>query len=430
MLKSIRRSRIKIKPLPVKWLAIAFGLLNFVLRWPGHLTPDSARQLSQAAASHFDDWHPPLMAWIWQWLIPFGNATASMLAFQIALHWLGIGLFAGVINRGGSYKAALLMLISGFTPIALTYTGVIQKDSLLASFFIAGFGLVAWNSVQLKGVGILMVALGTLTRMNGVFAAPALLFLVLRRRWSLPKIVLSSMILSLALIPLAQWINHEIFHAERTGVEKSLQLFDLAGIAYFSGDSTVLPVSIPNIEKCYTPLFWDTLVTDRCDKAFQKINRGIGHEWFLGIAEHPFAYIEHRLTHFNRTIFFLVPPAQQCVDAPEMHDCPRSFISDTIAKNGLLWPVAWLTLGTAMLLLGLGDIARCLCLSGLLYGFAYIVVGVATDFRYFYWTELSIQTALIFQIATTGFPRWRIAAIAVFIIWLMGYAWRLLSTLS
>lgn len=109
-----------------------------------------------------------------------------------------------------------------------------------------------------------------------------------------------------------------------------------------------------------------------------------------------------------------------------MHDCPRSFISDTIAKNGLLWPVAWLTLGIAMLLLGLGDIARCLCLSGLLYGLAYILVGVASDFRYFYWTELSIQTALIFQIATNGFPRWRIAAIAIFMIWFLGYAWRVL----
>lgn len=247
MLSSIRHSRIKIQPLPVKWLAIAFALLNFALRWPGHLTPDSARQLSQAAAFHFDDWHPPLMAWIWHWLLPFGNATTSMLAFQIALHWLGIGLFAGVISRGGSYKAALLMLISGFTPIALTYTGVIQKDSLLASFFIAGFGLIAWNSVQLQGVGLLMGALGTLTRMNGVFAAPALLFLVFRRKWSLPKTVLLSMVLSIALIPLAQWINHDILRAERTGVEKSLQLFDLTGIAYFSGIQQSCRLAFPTL---------------------------------------------------------------------------------------------------------------------------------------------------------------------------------------
>ena len=269
-----------------------------------------------------------------------------------------------------------------------------------------------------------------LTRTNGIFAFPPLLFLSLRRTWLLPKAILFSLILSLALIPISQWINHDILHAEQRGIERSLQLYDIAGIAYFSNDSSVLPVNIPNLKRCYTPLFWDTLISERCGNAFSRIDRDITRDWLFSIVTHPTAYARHRLAHFNRETFFLVPPAQQCVDAPEFHNCPKSFLSDTITKNGLLWPAAWLALGLVMLLSGLGEAARALCLSGLLYGFGYLLVGVAADFRYFYWTELAIQTALIFQLATFGFPRWRIATIAVLIIWFSGYVWRIVNFLS
>ncbi len=415
---------IKIKQIHIGLITILFAFINLMLRWPGKLHQDSVKQLQQAISGHYTDWHPPIMAMMWRGLLPIVEATVGMLMLQIALYWLGIGLFAAVLAKGNHHRAALIMLLSGFTPIALIYTGVIMKDSLMTSFFIAAFGLVAWKDVRLKSAGLLFGVTGMLTRPNAVFAFASLLLLALRRKLSLFKSLIYALIISIALIPLTQWINHDLFGAERTGVERSLQIYDLAGIAYFSGDTSVLPVDTPDLSECYTPLYWDTLLASRCDYAYWKLDDSITREWIMGIVTHPLSYLQHRLAHFNYETFFLVPPVQQCVEAPEKHDCPRSLLSDFISKNGLLWPVAWLTLGIVMLLSGLGDIPRALTISALMYGFAYLVVGVASNFRYFYWTELAIQTALIFQIATAGFPKWRIAALSVLAIWIMGYYWR------
>ena len=227
------------------------------------------------------------------------------------------------------------------------------------------------------------------------------------------------------MIPVSQLINNSIVRASRTNVERSLQLYDLAGIAYFSNDKSVLPVNIVNLQRCYTPLFWDTLGSERCQNAFGRLDRNIRLDWVTSIATHPIAYLMHRTSHFNREVFFLVPFAQQCVEAPEFHACPQGLLADGINKNGLLWPVAWLALGVTMLLSGSSSVSRALCLSGVGYGLSYFFFGVAADFRYYYWTELAVQTALIFEIACFGFQRWRIAAFVVLNVWIIGYAWRI-----
>ena len=110
--------------------------------------------------------------------------------------------------------------------------------------------------------------------------------------------------------------------------------------------------------------------------------------WLTNIFYNPISYLKHRIYHFNSSIFFLVPPAQQCFYAPEYHSCPKSILSDAIYKNALLWPVTWLTLGIVMLLTGLCGVSKALCLSGVAYGLAYFFFGIASDFRYYYWTNL------------------------------------------
>ena len=147
------RYRLKLTPIHIAVLAIVLALVNLITHWRGELTPDSKNQLLQATSGHFQDWHPPIMTAIWRGLLFFGSDTVPMLTLQIALHWLGIGLFAVALCRANHHRASLIMLISGFTPIAFKYTGVIQKDSLLASFFIAGFGLMTLNDVKVRWGG-------------------------------------------------------------------------------------------------------------------------------------------------------------------------------------------------------------------------------------------------------------------------------------
>ena len=171
-------------------LAFVFALFNLAIHWPGQLTPDSNSQLIEATSGNYRDWHPPIMAAIWRQLLLFGSHTVPMLVLQIALHWLGIGLLAAMLCREKLHKAAMIMLLSGFTPIAFKYTGIIQKDSLLASFMIAGFGFASIGNISFKWGGLMLGMVGMLSRANAVFAFPPLLFLTLRRSWQLPKVIL------------------------------------------------------------------------------------------------------------------------------------------------------------------------------------------------------------------------------------------------
>ena len=208
------------------------------------------------------------------------------------------------------------------------------------------------------------------------------------------------------------------------GLDSKVICYSIAG---GRRDISVLPVTINEISLCYTPLFWDTLGGERCENAFARTPANITWDWLVSIVTHPASYAMHRISHFNREIFFLVPPIQQCVDAPEYHTCPKTLFSDAITKNGFLWPSTWLILGIVILTSNIAGIGQALCISGLLYGFGYLVVGLAADFRYFYWTELSIQTSLILNFSSFGLQFWRKVTFSIFTVWILGYAWRISS---
>lgn len=407
----------------VAGVALLLALTNLGIVWPGTLTPDSRTQLGQVMNGAFTDWHPPLMAEIWSLL---GGSVPAMLGLQVGLHWLGFWGLAESLRRDGVGKWAWAMLAVGLTPIAIKYTGVIQKDTLLASFFISAFGLAAvtrghWLALVLGGAGSLCSA-------NGVFALPPLVLMRLKEMKRLPAAGLC-LVGAALLIPISGVVNHDVLQAERTGVERSLQLFDLAGIAHFSGDPGILPLGTERAQRCYTPLFWDPLVGPDCVGPLKGLPASLTGAWVHAIARHPIAYATHRIAHFNKTIFFVVPPMQQCVDAPSYHQCDfsrRGLVVDFLTKNALLWPVTWLAIGFMLLFGELHPVSRAITMSGLLYGSAYLLVGVAADFRYFYWTELAVQAAIVFQLGQTGrLPRWKLVAGSVAAVWLVGYSARL-----
>jgi hypothetical protein len=230
-------------------------------------------------------------------------------------------------------------------------------------------------------------------RANGGFAIAPLMFRRRRLLWAIP--------VSLLMIGAVTLSSRYVFDAQRDGLERGLQFYDMAGIAHFSGDRSALPVEILDVDKCYSPFFWDTLGEERCNGAFKQLPPSITEQWLLAVLGSPVSYLRHRVNHFNSATFFIVPPIQQCVEVPEMHDCGTGGEwRDLLIKNAYFWPCVWLVIGLALLTASnLGAAASSLTLSGLLYGFAYLFVGVASDFRYFYWTEISVQIALVLALS-------------------------------
>jgi len=390
-------------------IAAALGLIVVLVSWPGAMIGDNLRQLSEIRAGRLTDWHPPLMSVIWRTL---GTTPQSIMVLNALLYWSGIALLADQLRREVGSRWALAMLAVGLSPISIYYLGAVQKDSLLTALFVLAAGLSARFG---RAYGMLPAFVGMLARANGVFAAAP--FFVRTKRL-LPTTLLC-IALSLALVPVSTFINRAVLGASPSHVQKSLQLFDLAGI----GD--------PALKRCYSPFYWDTLEI-HC-RAFSTTPDDLTNVWLHAITEHPLAYSLHRLDHFNHAIFFLVPPRQECVLVPaDEPSCrnpgPHPYLRDAIGRNALVWPVTWLVVGFILLLLPLEPFARTLTLSGMLYGLAYLVVGVASGFRYFYWSELAVQVALLWQLAH-GLPRWRWIAGAVVATWIIGYAFRYLPML-
>jgi hypothetical protein len=135
--------------------------------------------------------------------------------------------------------------------------------------------------------------------------------------------------------------------------------------------------------------------------------------WLDAIISHPEAYAQHRLKVFNSMMYFFVP-AKHCrlVEGCGVRDpllpgvrlqvSPQDIRLDYIKKNILVWPASWMVLGVCMVaLLGLSSASaplsacRTLLVSGLGYSLAYLIVGVATDVRYHYWSIVAILTAFI-----------------------------------
>jgi hypothetical protein len=416
-------------------VALALCATQLAVIFPGELISDSRDQLHQAISHQYLDWHPPIMAYVWSWLLRINGNPGLLLVLHQSLHWLGFGLIADGFFRVRMPGRAWLVLAAGAFPVFLFYDREIVKDVGMGSGLVAGFGMIFWFLVQRKSIPWWMLLLsglcilyGALIRTNAIFAiGPMLLLYFARaREFGLIKIVGCSMLTALVALPLSNWINHDLIGAKAQDPLRSLQIYDLMGVAVHSGDIGVLGGRAPpmaRIASCYTSYWWDPYspwgicqdVSNDLEYVADDLYAVTPYRaersalWRRAILEHPVAYLAHRLSHFNSSIYFFVPSVSyRYSKAPEVRSGERAFAQreiyfDYLKKNFLFWPVFWLALGVCALPFLKPSVAappvivcaRALITSGLLYSAAYLFIGVATETRYYYWSIMAIMLGII-----------------------------------
>ncbi len=422
------------------WTPLAVAAVLFVVQAvctaPGELVADSREQLRQAMIGQFSDWHPPIMALVWRWLLLLGATSGGLLVLHQFLHWLGVGLLAHGCRRSGRPRQAWFVLAAGAFPLFLFYDRVVVKDVGMASALIAASAILTWFVIQDRRVPIwagLLAAVcliyGTLIRANAVFAIGPLLLLYSPslRRLGLPSMVACSMLVALVAVPASNWVNHQLIGASPQYPAQSLQLFDLMGIAVHSDDSRVLSdgtIELAEIRQCYTPYWWDPVspwgscptlrrelgFTHELKSTDPAVVAEIGQRWRKAIVAHPLAYLTHRLEYFNSSVYFFVPAFHfryskeaQLQPYGTRQVTQGEIRIDYLKNNPFFWPVVWLYLGLCALALlrslrsslATVQVATLLSLSGVLFGGAYFLIGVATEYRYYYWSTMAILLALI-----------------------------------
>ncbi len=459
--------------------------LNLHIWYPGKLNPDSQWQYWQAYDHDYSDWHPPIMARLWSGLRLVGDGPAPMFAFQIACYWLGFLLMAFTLSRTGHRYLAWAVLAVGVLPSFVTMNVNILKDVGMAATLLAGFGLAFTYRgrnlpvpLPVACVALLLLLYGMLVRANGVFAFPALAaYLLWPQGFQRPRaMILGCLGAAILLVPASAFINHAILKATPTGQIRVLQVFDLGGIAHFSRDLAVFgehpAVTLVEVDNCYNPMgveamdgyrctFWQRLaispdykITDRTtgdDLVFAAPNPQLRRLWIHAILAHPAAYAWHRIQHFNSELSFLVPThhaAPNVIDwvasgdplvlpATSRQQKVVAFFTD----NVLMMPAFSFVVGTCLWLMIAGSTVMnpalrpaslTLLSSGLLYTWAYLFVGVASERRYHFWGQIAVFAAAVIASGelkalwgTLGPVKWVCASVVAFTIGAM-VGWRLI----
>jgi len=421
------------------WAAVALVALGILLiafaYWPGIMIDDARWQYQQSVDNSYENWHPPLMAWIWRRLMFIQPGPAPMFVLQLALYWLGIGLAAYWAYRQGRPRLALAIALVGWIPAPLALTGTVTKDCLMAGALGCATGLIlmkdrarSWRGRAAASVGaIALVFFAAALRLNAL--VPCLpLFLValprvLTRTW--PRIAASALVGALALLAIGPMINH-LLEAEDTDVSLSLIIFDLGGITEHSGVNQFPDLGVRNPvgvnHRCYDPLQWDSYSSwakTPCPLGFEPFQNAKDENdldptaiWIHAVLKHPLAYAEHRLTHFNLSTWFLVPSGPKFTAWSQSVPNPWGYrihpnavlaeitaVTNAAAATPLGWPIFWIAVALAALVAALMARARAVLIalsaSSFLYGLSYLVFGVAVGMRYYFWTISSAALAAV-----------------------------------
>ncbi|HWP11581.1 MAG TPA: hypothetical protein VNN06_07145 [Ramlibacter sp.] len=416
-------------------LLLTAGLFTFnvLLHYPGVMSNDAVNQYAEAISGKYTDWHPPVMAWLWSLLRLAGEGPAPFLLLHLAAYWTGFGLLADGMRRRGHPRIAFAIALSGAFPPFLFLNGTIMKDVGMAASWIAAAGVIFWFRAQQRRIpvlcGVLVAALvlyGALVRSNAVFGlGPLLVYALARPAWLRNSRLIAATVFVAALaIPVAQQLNRVLFHPAPKDGHHALFLFDLIGIAAHEGNpSLAAPRAMLNaaqLRACYTPYWWDSFspwgrcgaLVNRPDTDHATWGEGLSSQWAKTVAEHPLAYASHRLKHFNSELLFAVPLKHVRLTPEYRADDPAfkpievfsesSLRFDLVRKNPLFWPATWLAWGAFLLaLVGRQSptppvvLARVLVVSALGYSSAYLVIGIATDMRYYFWPIMAVIAATL-----------------------------------
>jgi hypothetical protein len=412
------------------WAALALVAIGFALiatgYWPGIMIDDARWQYQQSVDNAYEDWHPPVMAWIWRRLMFIQPGPAPMFVLQLALYWLGIGLAAWWAYRRQRPRLAVALALVGWIPAPLALTGTVTKDCLMSGALGCATGLLlvrdlagSWRTRGAISAGaIAFTFFAAALRLNALVACLPLFLVALPRRltsnW--PRIAGSALVGALALLAIGPVIDR-LLQAEDTDVSLSLIIFDLGGITEHSGVSQFPdlgvrdPVAVNH--RCYDPVQWDSYSSwakTPCPLGFVPFQNAKDENdldpiaiWIHAVVNHPLAYAEHRLTHFNLSTWFLVPSGPEFTAWSQSVPNPWGYrvrssaviaavtaVADAAARTPFGWPIFWIGVALAALAAALmtrePPLVIALAASSFLYGLSYLVFGVAVGMRYYFWT--------------------------------------------
>jgi hypothetical protein len=412
-------------------LALAGLALSIRLFYPGLMSSDSVDQYSQALRFSFNDWHPPITALIWALLSDWIPGPLGMLLLYCTMYWGALFLFSQSIARAHP-RLAIWFIFSGFAPFAIGNLGTIWKDVFHAVLTLLAMGVLSvacqgsdGGRRGLRTFAVLLLLVAALARFNAIAALPPLVWLAMGRPalrdWKVLGILFAGV--PALVVFLVSSLNNGLLHAEKTGVYSSLLVYDLGAITQATGKNVfgrtfTAEQDVQMTHSCYNTVAWDNYSWGSCAFVATSIkasglwaSKELFQNWARAVADHPGAYLQHRFSHWWT---FLWHPQMLLLSQMERNPWGFEFhksaahqllerITEILQDGPLFKPGFWLlaAIGLTAIAMRRGrgfcrDISIALNVSSGLYLCSYIPAGVATDFRYAYWSILATWVSLPF----------------------------------
>ncbi len=417
-------------------IAIGGYVFSVVAFYPGFMSPDSIYQFEQSQANSYNDWHPPVMAYVWHLFSGF-KSPAPMLLIQQAVLWTSLYL----IYRGlDTQRYRNLVFLVGLFPWISNFSGVIWKDVWTTNLLLLVFALLfrfkaklEQNTLLITVISLCLLLLAVSFRHNAFFSAAPFLFYIsslLAKHLGQGKrllMVTTSLVMALffllGIMRAIDYFDYKVLETTKTYPENSFMIDDLANLSLVEGRSLIPGIPYQEVVLCKGYLSgWDPYsgkISCFQQQASWKdsgiSNSSLMNVWLSKVLQNPLQYVHFRLINFS---FYLRTPFEEPwyywhtginenrYDI-EVSDNFIMRLNEVWVNNFAKWlpfffsPFFWLTL-TVYLFKPISGLAknqrsliRVLPLSSL-FTFASVMIGGAgADIRYTYWSTLSSSICVI-----------------------------------
>lgn len=415
------------------WVA-ALGLLAYASHYPGQISVDAIIQLQDGLEGIYDSNQPPAVSWLIHRL-----GTAGFLALNLLLFGGAALLLVSRISQSVFAQAAAITFLFLF-PVLFVYNGMIWKDVLFANAALLALLLLPSEDRKAHWLTLItsaiVLALAVSVRQQGLLVfGMALMYLIVacamfKKTFGLKSLGIWVLTYVLAIGGLSYAVENSGDLSPSKALDGpiyQLALFDLGGISaaqssldFPSLEATTtqeLPVErMPTRERMLEAL--SGYRADRQDYMGETIAKSgawiplepLKSDWKHAITQFPADYLSHRLQFLSwlygmRDVQLCTPyhfgiSSEPAAMVRQLGIQPgisaRATTLQAISGKLLMLyrPVIYLAISTVVLLLlayrGFKQHIQMIViqLSGLAYSASYLLVGIACDFRYTYFSTL------------------------------------------
>lgn len=412
----------------VRFIILSGIFFSFLLCFaPGFMTTDTYTQFNQAMKGVYDDWHPPVMAFVWRCLLFLQEGPLPLLCFQLLMLFGACYLLSGQKRPNGGTR--WVWIFFPLLPQVYCLAGVIWKDVQMAFSLLLGMALYFyWDSERASKLplfgSVLFLAYAVLIRHNAIFAVLPLIFFVSFWGFSNKKLIKSILVTFFSLIlfvVISNFINYGLLNAKITYPQNIFIVNEISfashevGQNLFSESSPYGKLNLSDIPNDMFEPKWDYY-----RPSLNQYHSVIKDDYTRLIMEHPLALLKVKLSLFAQIMKFPLRPVGMIVDFKDpKQNIPPSWLREQLINvnkfinnyaifgihilRAFFLPVFFIPMSIILLLLNIPvkspDNKKIIILvfSTNLYLFSYFFAPVIATFRYLYWDVLGSVACLIIQ---------------------------------